>query len=123
MLFLKKELRLILIKYQLLWIGLNFNQSKSLHGFLELTSYYRKFIKDYGKISSPLTKPLKKDSFSWNLVAEMAFEQLKMAMTRNPVLALLEFSKTFTVECGSSGLGVGGVLRQERPIDFFSHAL
>ncbi|GKF47279.1 ty3-gypsy retrotransposon protein, partial [Tanacetum coccineum] len=83
---------------------------KQLRGFLGLTGYYRRFIKNYASISQPLTALLKKNAFKWNVAAELAYNQLKKAMIEAPMLALPNFDQEFVVETNDNGTGIGNVL-------------
>ncbi|GJU50922.1 putative mitochondrial protein [Tanacetum coccineum] len=97
---------------------------KHLRGFLGLTGYYRRFIKDYASINQPLVALTKKDAFKWNPSAELAYHKLKKAMVKAPVLALPNFEQKFVVETYASGKGIGAMLCQNgHPIAYWSKTL
>jgi hypothetical protein len=95
-----------------------------LRGFLGLTGYYRKFVKNYKKIVAPLTAFLEKNSFTWTPATTQAFLTLKTTMCTTLVLALPDFTKTFVLECDTSGKVINIVLMQEgQPSAFTSKQL
>jgi hypothetical protein len=84
---------------------------KQLRGFLGLSGYYRKFIRHYGLLSRPLIDLLRKHNpFCWTPQHQLCFDNLKQALVSAPILALLDFSKGFTIETDASAKGIGVVL-------------
>ena len=95
-----------------------------LRGFIGICTYYRKFVKGFSKLTSPLTDLTKKDAFKWNEEVENSFQKIKEVMSSFTKQALLDFSKPFVVECDASGGGIGVVLKQgQHPIAFESRKL
>lgn len=102
---------------------------KELRSFLGSTNYYRKFIKEYALIASPLTELLKQTNpFIWSTACEDAFQKLKQSLIQPPVLATLDPGKPFVVHTDASDVAVGAVLMQKhdeglRPLAYFSKKL
>ncbi|KAJ9556733.1 hypothetical protein OSB04_011347 [Centaurea solstitialis] len=85
----------------------NVSEVRSFHG---LGSFYRRFVKNFGTLASPLTEVIKKNvSFKWGKEQKQAFEQLKFQLTHAPLLSF----PNFEIECDASGVGIGAVLMQE----------
>ena len=97
---------------------------KDIRKFMGMLQYYRKFIKDFAKISSPLTELTKdKIQWCWSEPRENAFQTLKSHLTSPPILSHPNFDRPFILTTDASGFAIGGVLSQEideldRPIAF-----
>ena len=84
--------------------------------FLGLAGYYRRFVKDYAKIASPL------DEFSskkkpWSDAQEKSFVDLKKALMKAPLLVapIFEEGYKFVVTTDASNEALGFVLEQLDP--------
>jgi hypothetical protein len=85
-----------------------------IHSFLGLAGYYRRFIEGFSNLAKPMTALLEKNAkFVWSEKCQANFEELKKRLTTAPVLILLDLSKSFSIYCEASRLGLGCVLMQE----------
>lgn len=72
---------------------------KEFRGFLRLSGYYKRFIKNYEMLVRPLTALLKKDvECQWGTEAQTTFEQLKQVVCQALVLALPNFEEQFSLD-------------------------
>uniref|UniRef100_W8B0Q9 Retrotransposable element Tf2 155 kDa protein type 3 n=1 Tax=Ceratitis capitata TaxID=7213 RepID=W8B0Q9_CERCA len=97
---------------------------KSLQRFLGLTSYFRRFVEGYAVIARPLSTLLRKDEvFRFAEEQQLAFEQLKSALTKAPVLKLYDAKAETEIHTDASKHGYGGVLLQKDPDDQQFHPI
>ena len=78
-----------------------------------MAEYYKMFIKDFSRITAPLTKLTKKyQKYEWEEAYEQSFQKLKNYLTLAPMLALSTDIGDFTVYYDTSRIGLGYVLMQ-----------
>lgn len=100
--------------------------TKQIKSFLGLMGFYRKFIPNFARVVSPLTKCLRKGAKIDSKDPEYirAFELSKELITNAPVLAYPDFTKQFVLTTDASNIAVGGVLSQSgHPIGYYSRTL
>ncbi|UYV80156.1 hypothetical protein LAZ67_18001842, partial [Cordylochernes scorpioides] len=89
---------------------------KKVRQFMGLANYYRKFVKDFSKISFPLVRLTRKNQpFIWNEEVEESFAKLKMALSTKPVLAIYNPDYPSKVYTDASKYGIGAILTQIGP--------
>ncbi|GJW02410.1 reverse transcriptase domain-containing protein [Tanacetum coccineum] len=102
---------------------------KGVRSFLGHASFYRWFIKDFSKISRPMTHLLEKNTpFIFSDECIQAFETLKKKLTEAPILIALDWDLPFELMCDASDFAIGAVLGQRhekhfRPIHYASKTM
>ena len=81
--------------------------------FLGFVGYYQKFIPRYSDIARPLTNLTHKDEvFDWSGACQGAFEMLKEAFLKEPILKYPDPSKPYVLYTDASKYARAGVLTQ-----------
>jgi hypothetical protein len=84
---------------------------KFLRSFLGHAGFYRRFIKDFSKITKPLTHLLQKDvAFDFDEKCLAAFRTLTSALVSAPIIQPPDWSQPFKIKCDASDYAVGVVL-------------
>ena len=102
-----------------------------IRSFLGLAQFFTRFIKDFSKISAPLTKLTKKNQsiLNWDESCDEAFSRLKDTLVNAPVLNTPDWKKPFRGHIDASSATVGGTLTQfgdddmEHPVVYYSKKL
>ncbi|XP_042379904.1 uncharacterized protein K02A2.6-like [Zingiber officinale] len=86
---------------------------REVRAFLGHAGFYRRFIRDFSKISLPLSQLLQKDiMFDFDQRCREAFDRLKEALTSSPIIRPPDWSLPFELMCDASDYAVGAVLAQ-----------
>ena len=84
---------------------------KQIRSFLGHVGFYRRFIKDFSKISHPLCNLLANDiPFHFDDSCLKAYNFLKEAITKTPILQSPDWTLPFEVMCDASNYAIGVVL-------------
>ncbi|EEB89413.1 hypothetical protein MPER_12489 [Moniliophthora perniciosa FA553] len=113
--------------------GLHCNPTKKvkdIQSFLGFCNFYRRFIYGYSDITHPLNRLTRKDvRWTWGPDQQSAFDTLKEAFTRAPILTHWEPDRQITVETDASDYAIAAILSitlddgQLHPVAFLSRTL
>ncbi|GJU07490.1 reverse transcriptase domain-containing protein [Tanacetum coccineum] len=102
---------------------------KGVRSFLGHAGFYRRFIKDFSKISRPMTHLLEKNTpFIFSDECIQAFETLKKKLTEAPILIAPDWDLPFELMCDASDFAIGAVFekcheRHFKPIHYASKTM
>ena len=85
-----------------------------VRSFLGLVGYYRRFVKGFSMIATPMTRLLQKNvKFEWNEKCQASFEKLKAFLIEAPILTQPTYGKEYLIFSDASLNGLGCVLMQK----------
>jgi hypothetical protein len=88
---------------------------KSFRSFLGHARFYRRFIKDFSKITKPLTQLLQKNvALDFDEKCLAAFWTLKSALVSALIIQPPDWSQPFEIMCDASDYAIGAVLDQRK---------
>lgn len=88
---------------------------KALQRFLGKCQYYRRFIPAFSTVALPLfaAQSGKRKELVWTEECQKAFDQLRGALTKGPILCHPDYTRSFVIDCDGSAEGLGAILAQE----------
>lgn len=90
--------------------------TKQIQSFIGLTSYFRKYIKEYARVAKPLTDMMKKDvEFVFGQQQRDAFNTLKKKLMSDPVLKIYDPALPTEVHTDASSQAIAAILMQKHP--------
>ena len=108
---------------------------RQVRSFIGMTSYYRRFIRNFSDIAEPLINLTRKYArFQWDDTCQAAFDSLKMKLAEMVILAYPDPNKDYKLYTDASDQLIGACLSQmvydrrhkkevEKPIYFLFHKL
>ncbi|XP_040369382.1 uncharacterized protein LOC121051265 [Rosa chinensis] len=88
---------------------------KAIRSFLGHAGFYRRYMKDFSKISKPLCDLLAKEApFVFDEHCLKAFETIKVMLTQAPIMIAPDWSLPFELMCDASDYAMGAVLAQKK---------
>ena len=86
---------------------------KGIRSFLGHAGFYRRFIKDFSKISRPLCRLFEKTAkFDFDEACKVAFDEIKSRLVTTPIMVTPYWNKEFEIMCDASDYEMGAVLGQ-----------
>ena len=91
-----------------------------IRSFLGLAGYYRRFIEDFSRLETPMTRLTRKEvKFDLDDRCEEAFQELKRRLTKSPILIVPDRGQGYTVYYDASRARLGCVLMQSGTVEAY----